>query len=290
MNNIYKQAQQHIQTLINSDKNTANHVQNFYVQALNVIKNHIRAFYQQYSDDNGLSVKQMATSVNNWDMKQFTNAINELMVDSTDSNLNNRLLIAKTMTRTNKTNLIGGIATAAFAVATYNVAKFGNNQINQQYIQEYRYHNPTDKSIIPKAQKYINDFNSKVWANGDVSSIRAKQLVQKMVTKGIDDNSLNELLKSTNNSHLTNNLDSVTQNGISFNKQLLRKDMIDSTNQSSMDSYRANGTKKLMWVTEDDDKVCTQCAPLDHNIYNINDCPTPQLDTHNNCRCILVSV
>ena len=52
-------------------------------------------------------------------------------------------------------------------------------------------------------------------------------------------------------------------------------------------AYEDNGTKKLMWVTQKDDRVCSLCRPLDGRIFQVGEVPPPQ---HYNCRCFTVEV
>jgi SPP1 gp7 family putative phage head morphogenesis protein len=52
-------------------------------------------------------------------------------------------------------------------------------------------------------------------------------------------------------------------------------------------AYEDNGTKKLMWVTQKDDRVCSLCRPLDGRIFQVGEVPPPQ---HYNCRCFTVEL
>lgn len=52
-------------------------------------------------------------------------------------------------------------------------------------------------------------------------------------------------------------------------------------------TYEEAGIKRVMWVTEHDERVCKVCEALDGNIYPIHDAPRKQ---HYHCRCFLVPV
>ena len=60
-----------------------------------------------------------------------------------------------------------------------------------------------------------------------------------------------------------------------------------SVDKATIDAYKAAGVKKVMWVTEDDDRVCAVCADRDGKIYHIGDIPDKP---HYHCRCQLVPV
>lgn len=58
------------------------------------------------------------------------------------------------------------------------------------------------------------------------------------------------------------------------------------TDQSMLKAYRDAGVQYVMWVTEQDEKVCSICRPLDGKVYPIDNVPKKQ---HWHCRCYLVS-
>ena len=52
-------------------------------------------------------------------------------------------------------------------------------------------------------------------------------------------------------------------------------------------AYEDNGTERVMWVTQKDDRVCSLCRPLDGKIFLVTEVPPPQ---HYNCRCFTLEV
>lgn len=60
-----------------------------------------------------------------------------------------------------------------------------------------------------------------------------------------------------------------------------------SVDEATLDGYQAAGVKKVRWVTERDNKVCTTCEDLDDRIFAINKVPDKP---HYRCRCILLPV
>lgn len=290
MKNNLKQAQKHISDLVKQDNADSDKLDAFYQQALLIIKSNIQAFYQQYAVENRLSLNQVSSSINSWDMNQFKRAINQFMLDTPDNDdLKQRIFAAKALAGTNKSNLIGAIISVGIATASAKAQQYGQKQLINQYVDEYNYRNPNSKisSVdVPSSITKAKDFISKIWANNDVSTIRAKQQVHKSITKGLDDKSLQQLLKNSNDTNTSSNLDSSANAGISFNKQLLRSSNIDANNQASSAAFSDNNqVVYLKWVTQNDDKVCDICEPMDGNVYKVEDAPTPQVDSHYNCRC-----
>lgn len=54
-----------------------------------------------------------------------------------------------------------------------------------------------------------------------------------------------------------------------------------------LEAYKANGVKRVRWVTQKDEKTCETCSPRNGVVYPINKVPPKP---HRNCRCYLVPV
>lgn len=54
------------------------------------------------------------------------------------------------------------------------------------------------------------------------------------------------------------------------------------TDQVALKAYKDMGVEYVMWITQDDEKVCDTCRPLDGKIYPIDKVPPKQ---HYRCRC-----
>lgn len=59
------------------------------------------------------------------------------------------------------------------------------------------------------------------------------------------------------------------------------------TDEATLEAFRDAGVKKVRWVTEQDDRVCKVCGPLDGKMYNIDNVPQKP---HWGCRCRLEPV
>lgn len=56
----------------------------------------------------------------------------------------------------------------------------------------------------------------------------------------------------------------------------------DVADQTVIEVWKRVGIKKIQWITERDDRVCSECRPLDGKIFDIDKVPPKP---HYNCRC-----
>lgn len=61
-----------------------------------------------------------------------------------------------------------------------------------------------------------------------------------------------------------------------------------ATAEAELQAMKDAGVKKVMWLTERDDRVCDICYPLDGKVFDID--KTPPIPQHYNCRCVLIPV
>lgn len=62
---------------------------------------------------------------------------------------------------------------------------------------------------------------------------------------------------------------------------------VNTVDRARTDAFRRAGVKKVMWHTEKDDRVCSDCEPLDGKVFDIEDVPPKP---HWNCRCWITPV
>lgn len=60
---------------------------------------------------------------------------------------------------------------------------------------------------------------------------------------------------------------------------------IDVTDKTVIEVYKRNGIKKVVWVSEKDNKVCDKCKKLDGEVFEIDNLPSK---AHYNCRCYFI--
>jgi len=58
----------------------------------------------------------------------------------------------------------------------------------------------------------------------------------------------------------------------------------NSVHYARLQAFKDAGVKKVMWITQRDEKVCEECGPLDGKIFDIDHVPDVP---HWNCRCYL---
>ena len=58
-----------------------------------------------------------------------------------------------------------------------------------------------------------------------------------------------------------------------------------ATAQAELQALKDAGVKKVMWLTERDNRVCSVCQPLDGKIFSIG--KVPAIPQHYHCRCVL---
>lgn len=61
-----------------------------------------------------------------------------------------------------------------------------------------------------------------------------------------------------------------------------------ATAEAELQAFKDAGVKKVMWLTERDNRVCDICYPLDGKVFDID--KTPPIPQHYNCRCVLIPV
>lgn len=62
---------------------------------------------------------------------------------------------------------------------------------------------------------------------------------------------------------------------------------IEVVDRAMIDRFKAEGVKRVMWITTPDERVCEECLAMDRQIYPIDKVPDKP---HPNCRCRLLPV
>lgn len=72
----------------------------------------------------------------------------------------------------------------------------------------------------------------------------------------------------------------------SDSKRLIRTETMRVLNAACINSAKDRGYTKVMWLTGEDERTCTQCAPLDRTIFDID--KVGAIPLHPNCRCTIL--
>ena len=76
--------------------------------------------------------------------------------------------------------------------------------------------------------------------------------------------------------------------GIRYIVRQLRQTADDYTMDVLIQSFKDAGVEEVEWVTQQDEKVCAECEPLDGQIFKID--KVPMLPAHYGCRCYIIPV
>ncbi|WP_285213978.1 phage minor head protein [Lactiplantibacillus plantarum] len=76
---------------------------------------------------------------------------------------------------------------------------------------------------------------------------------------------------------------------INFTIYLTTNEAIRNSNGGKNRAYDEQNVQYVMWLTEEDDRVCDICEPLDRQTFAYGQAPIPVTDTHPRCRCQLVA-
>lgn len=75
--------------------------------------------------------------------------------------------------------------------------------------------------------------------------------------------------------------------GLLYWGQMTAQTCLDVTDAAALKAWKDSGVKRVMWNTEQDDRVCGKCEPRDGKIYPIDKVPPKP---HWGCRCWLIPV
>lgn len=282
----------HIRDLLNQDKSNLDTINNFYERALEIINNHLNQFYNQYAKDNGLNISQVEAQSNLWDMKQYEQAINQIMaMPIANQQLNSRLQEANAKATQSKENTMGAMLSAGLAVGTAMVQHYGNIELPKQYLREYNFRSPHNIVLgnITGDIKKNPDFNHRIWSHNDEMVRRAQEQLHKSLQRGLNGNSIRRLTNTVSESdkRLSDNISSQANTMVSRVQLVFKVHSIRSTEQGKNDAYNNNDTDNNFgkWITQQDSRVCALCESMDGNIYPESDHPIPQVNTHDGCRC-----
>lgn len=258
-------------------------------------------FYQQYADDNGLSLTQVQGHVSKWDLKQWQAAIDEMQPGDWPKEATNRLKAYGAVAGIDKPYLIGAIIGLGLLRMTVKHQKAIKQRVKTDGESEVKRmgtaYNMTAKqtkritSIITQAStKEL--WSSNLWLDTDTLANDVENLVNKHLRHGMSLTDLQDLLaKHTNPVQFKPNqsvADRITQMQANT-RRLVRSESARLVDQVNMTTYRMQGVKWVRWVCEPG--ACAKCQAIaDAGPYPIDDCPDIPGDSHPNCRCSKVPI
>ncbi|GAY74270.1 hypothetical protein NBRC111893_2416 [Lentilactobacillus kosonis] len=261
--------------MVKQDKKNSDTIDNFYHDALQIVANHIKAFYLQYADDTGLSLSQVTKQVNSWDKSQFEHAINELMGNMLpDNELDQRLAVAYVEAQGNRRALMGAIIGASMDIATTKTKKFALEELDRQYAEGYnvKQYNHMTKNQVPQDVKQHDDFQDRLWVHNDLAKSNMQKTLNQALRSELDKGQLKQLLKiiAQDGVREDRNLATDLNKALSGVHVLVKDESILNSNAGYEKANAENpmpGFDYGLFCTQEDDNVCKICAPLDRRVF-----------------------
>lgn len=260
---------------------------------MQIIGNHLNTFYVQYADDTGLSLNQVTNQVSSWDKGQFESAVSELMANlQPDNKLDKRLAAAFAQAQGTKRDMLNALVSIGVDTATAKAEQFGIPELNRQYANGYniKRYNHMPVTELPTDINKQSEFSDRLWIHGDIAKTRMQETLNKGLQRGLDNQGIKTLTRVIKQSgdRINGNLSSDMNRGLSGVHNLMRDSGVINSNKGYEDANNDNPSDIFIYAkfnTQEDDRVCTICAPLDGEIFLWDECPVPITDTHDGCRC-----
>lgn len=290
-----------MQQLINLDDQTDKQIDAYYDECLAYIRDHLLQFYQQYADENGLSISQARARISKWDLNQWKQAINEVDMSGWPKAATDRVKMY---------GATAGIDKAHVMLAIIGLALLRMMVKQRQAIQQRSVKDARDEAkrmkvaykLTPKQSKKVTSiitqpetvkqWSARLWTDHDMMANDVENLVNQYLRHGATLNDLQDgLKKHVNKEQFKPNqsiADCIAQ--AQYNTQrLVRTESARLVDQVTMTTLRMKGVKWIQWVTEPG--ACSKCMGIaDSGPYAIDDCPSIPDDSHPNCRCSKVSI
>ena len=287
-----KQELKKINKLIKRDNRNNQTIDGFYQQALSIVGNHLQEFYNEYADDNGLTLNQVSQQVNSWDIQSFYQAIDEMLADASPSDkLSKRLQAIFAQASISRRDMLGAMIGAGMSIATAKSESFAVNELKQQYIDGYEDSSPNKLTTVPAKVVNQAEYSQRIWVHGDVMTTRMKETLNKGLSRGMKKSDINKMTRSIPQSgdRIDDNLATPMNQMLSRINTLTTNEAIRNSNSGKNRAYDEQNVQYVMWLTEEDDRVCDICEPLDKQTFAYGQAPIPIADTHPRCRCQLVA-
>lgn len=295
-----QQERQRIQELISLDNRSDQDNSQYYSDCLAYIQNHLTTFYQQYADENGLSITQTVSRVSKWDLAEWKRALDSLGDTSEwPDEAIKRVKLQSFTAGIDKGHLLGAIFALSIIALTVKQQRAIAKRIMsdgkteaKRMIQTFNLPSKQRRrvtSIItqPETRKI---WSNNLWIDSDKLAGDVQFLVNQQLKHGMSLSDLSNILAShANPSQFKPNqslADRIRQ--MEFNtRRIVRTESARLIDEVNTATYRMKGVKEVDLVTEPG--ACSKCQGLaDEGPYNLDEAPLIPRDTHPNCRCIKI--
>ncbi|MCT2881932.1 hypothetical protein EFM33_03995 [Lentilactobacillus buchneri] len=303
--------------MISQDNQSSQRTDQYYDQAMAYIREHLIAFYEQYADENGLSVMQTQQRVSSWDLQEWRSAIKEMDVDNAwPQDATDRMKAYGTIAGIDKGHMLTAVIALGLIKLTVQHAKHIQQRIDDDGSQEITrmknafnlspeetdslskivkakpkvetfYPHQTSRSVITKPET-TQIWSKKIWIDTDTMANDVENLVYKHLQSGMKLEDLRNLLSGHINPKQFKPNQSLADRVKQSQMQTMRIVRTESSrmiNGINMATYKMKGVTQVQVVGEPG--ICQYCQGIvDANPYKIDDAPQPPF--HPNCRCELV--
>lgn len=234
----------------------------------------------------------MSQQVNSWDIQSFYQAIDEMLVNASPSDkLSKRLQAIFAQASISRRDMLGAMIGAGMSIATAKSESFAVNELKQQYIDGYDNSSPNKLPTVPDKVANQAEYSQRIWVHGDVMTTRMKETLNKGLSRGMKKSDINKMTRSIPQSgdRIDDNLATPMNQMLSRIHTLTTNEAIRNSNSGKNRAYDEQNVQYVMWLTEEDGRVCDICEPLDRQTFAYGQAPIPVTDTHPRCRCQLVA-
>lgn len=135
----------------------------------------------------------------------------------------------------------------------------------------------------------VNDFQAKKLAMATDNKTYSSRLYDnnKVIAERVNDDIARMLYQNASPNDIKKAI--MKDFNISYNSadRLIRTETSKFFNSAAEDSYKSAGITQIEWLTEEDDRTCEICGPLDGKKFPIGTMNAP---AHVNCRCTILPV
>lgn len=294
-----QQEKKRIQQLIKLDEQSDEESNSYYKEALDYIRNHLLLFYEHYSDENNLSIKQTSARVSQWDLAQWKKVINELDMSGWPDEARKRVKTQSIMAGIDRTSMMNAIIAIALITATVKHYKAVKKRIEQdgatevqRMIKAFKLSRSNKKIIKSIVKNASQEWSKEIWINNDVLVADVSKTVYSHLIKGMPLSDLQDMLTTHINKKQfkpKQSLGDRIKQSQFDTKRLIRSESARVKDQVNTAAFEAVGIKKVNWVTEPG--ACNKCIGIEsQGPYQLDDAPSIPGDSHPQCRCSKVPV
>ena len=283
---------------ITEEKEYTKELNRIYDNTLSQIQKEIESFYQKYASDEGITMSEAMKRVSKLDIKEYEAKAKRYVKEKDLSDRANAEMKLYNLTmKVNRLEMLNSRIGLALVDGYDQVEKSLENDLYKRAMDEYtRQAGILGESVIhpeEKATELVNasykwakanyGFSEALWTHQVVLKSELSKLLQQGLIQGKGPRALApELRKVFNVSRYAA-------------ERLMRTELSRVQTGAQMDSFKANGYDKYMYITLSSaaytkSKVCPICRPLNGEVFDVKGAeianpahPLPPM--HPNCRC-----